>query len=453
MDSVAEARVVAALEAVDAAYEELCSTSTDAVGPEFRMEMAVRLEASGRRHLALSYRLVGEICAPPDGVAKRGVKARLARELRVNRGEVDRRAKLAARVRERRLGLGPETMAPELPLLAKAMHDGLVGEDHIREVCKAVDALPKWVSPAEKRWAEKKLVFHARRQDPGFVAAVGRAVQDRINPDGVFDERDRAARRGFSVGPQGPDGMSKVSGHLTPEARAYFEAISAAVRPGHHLPGSEQTVVDDVTDTRTASQRGHDAFVWGMRTALASGSLGTHRGLPVTVIARTTVRDLQQAAQAMADPSVPMPPPATTGGGSSLPMRDLIAMAAQGSLHYLAVFDGHSERPLYLGRSRRIATADQRIICYARDGGCTRPGCTVPGYQSEAHHAPAWLPDGATDADKVFFACGPDNQAEADGEYQTVVTANGRLSWSDGTGPPQVNRLHHPEELLGEDDP
>src|SRR6185312_8459957 len=104
MDSVAEARVAAALEAVDAAYEELCSTSTDAVGPEFRMEMAVRLEAAGRRHLGLTYRLVGEICDPADGSPKRGAKARLARELRVNRGEVDRRAQLAARVRGRRVG-------------------------------------------------------------------------------------------------------------------------------------------------------------------------------------------------------------------------------------------------------------------------------------------------------------------------------------------------------------
>ena len=60
------------------------------------------------------------------------------------------------------------------------------------------------------------------------------------------------------------------------------------------------------------------------------------------VIARTTVQELEQAIRAMTDPGVPMPAPATTGGGSSLPMRDLIAMAAQGSLHYLAVFDGHS---------------------------------------------------------------------------------------------------------------
>src|ERR1700712_2866202 len=115
MDSVAQARVAAALEAVDTAYSVLADTCTDGVGAEFRMEMAVRLEALGRRHLGLSYRLVGEICGPPDGPPERGVKARLARELRVNRSEVDRRAKLAARVRGRRVGLGPEGLDPGWP--------------------------------------------------------------------------------------------------------------------------------------------------------------------------------------------------------------------------------------------------------------------------------------------------------------------------------------------------
>ena len=35
------------------------------------------------------------------------------------------------------------------------------------------------------------------------------------------------------------------------------------MRPGHHLPDSDQTVVDGATDTRTKSQRLHDAFAWG----------------------------------------------------------------------------------------------------------------------------------------------------------------------------------------------
>ena len=37
--------------------------------------------------------------------------------------------------------------------------------------------------------------------------------------------------------------------------------------------------------------------------------------------------------------------------------------------HYLSVFDGHTECPLYLGRSRRLASAAQRIVLYAKDRG------------------------------------------------------------------------------------
>jgi hypothetical protein len=31
--------------------------------------------------------------------------------------------------------------------------------------------------------------------------------------------------------------------------------------------------------------------------------------------------------------------------------------------------------------------ADQRIICHARDVGCTRSNCFAPGYDCEVHHA------------------------------------------------------------------
>src|SRR5690606_40451968 len=102
---------------------------------------------------------------------------------------------------------------------------------------------------------------------------------------------------------------------------------------------------------------------------------------------------------------------------SDLPMRELIRMAAD-AIHYLAVFDDHTERPLYLGRQKRIATADQRLICYARDGGCTAPGCGEPGYHAETHHQPAWEDGGLTDADHLFFACGPHHSGLTEGRWQ-----------------------------------
>ena len=171
------------------------------------------------------------------------------------------------------------------------------------------------------------------------------------------------------------------------------------------------------------------------------------------MIVRTTLAELNQAAHAVHNPDIPMPGPARTGGDTALPMRDLIRMATD-AIHYLAVFENHSDRPLYLGRQQRLATTDQRIICYSRDGGCTRPNCVAPGYHSEVHHSPPWTPNGATDADALHFACGPDHALVTDGHLHTTVTDTGRLAWTDGTTPPAINHAHHPEELLrGDPDP
>ncbi|KAA8939205.1 MAG: hypothetical protein F6Q13_19360 [Mycobacterium sp.] len=69
------------------------------------------------------------------------------------------------------------------------------------------------------------------------------------------------------------------------------------------------------------------------------------------------------------------------------------------------------------------------------------------------HHAADWARGGTTDADKLFFGCAPDHAAATRGQYTTTITEKGRLAWSDGTGPPRVNHIHHPEELLDEEGP
>ncbi|MET0896506.1 MAG: DUF222 domain-containing protein, partial [Mycobacterium sp.] len=153
----------------------------------------------------------------------------------------------------------------------------------------------------------------------------------------------------------------------------------------------------------------------------------------------------------LADSGVPMPTPAQTGSGARLPMRDLLSMLATStSQHYLAVFENHSGRPLYLGRSRRLASVDQRMWCYARDGGCTFPTCTVPGDRCEVHHTPDWDAGGHTNADELHFGCGSHHKGATRGVYQTSVTEAGRLAWSDGTRPPEINHVHHADELLAE---
>ncbi len=198
-----------------------------------------------------------------------------------------------------------------------------------------------------------------------------------IDQDGPAPtDAERARKRGVTLGEQQADGMSKLSGWVTPEFRAVYEAVEAKLAaPGMCNPDDETPCVDshpDDTqrraDTRSPAQRRHDAWLAVGRIALISGELGQHNGLPVTVIVSTTLQELEKGAGV-----------AVTGGGSLLPMGDLIRMASH-AFHYLAVFDQHTSQALYLGHTKRIASPAQRIVLHARDRGCTRPGCTVPGY-------------------------------------------------------------------------
>jgi hypothetical protein len=432
-------RVRTELDAIDAAHGRLRSIRTDLAGNAFRIEIAERLEHQCRVNRGLSYRMFGEIAEPVDGgTLPAGVKVRdvLATRLRLTAGEVKRRFRVASRIRARRSLTGPP-LPPELPALAAAVEAGEVGEGHVEAVCKALDRLPSAVTPVDREAADRALVRHAREQDSAFVTAIGTAIADCLNPDGTFTDEDRAKRRGVVLGRQGPDGMSRISGWLDPECRAYLEAVTAAQRPGRHLPDGTEG-----RDNRTPEQRCHDGLKQGLKAGVQSGALGQHRGLPVTVIVTTTLGELEQAAGW-----------ARTGGTGRLPMSDVIRMAAE-SIQYLVVFEDHSARPLYLGRAKnkRLATADHRIICYARDRGCTKPNCFAPGYHCEVHHALPWSQGGPTDADNLYFGCGCDHMMATESTYTTTVTEDGRIAWSDGTGPPRVNDAHHPERLLNEDE-
>ncbi|BCI90139.1 hypothetical protein NIIDMKKI_53450 [Mycobacterium kansasii] len=154
-------------------------------------------------------------------------------------------------------------------------------------------------------------------------------------------------------------------------------------------------------DTRSQCQRQHDALVAGLRALLASGDLGSHNGLPVSIVVTTTLKDLEAAAGR-----------ARTGGGTRVPMSQLIRWAAT-SHHYLAVFD--QAKPLALFHTKRFASLAQRLMLLAKNGGCTKPGCDAPAYHSQAHHVSGWRNTHCTDIHDLTLACGVDNRLAEEG--------------------------------------
>ncbi len=243
--------------------------------------------------------------------------------------------------------------------------------------------------------------------------------------------------------------MSRLSGWITPELRATLEAAWAKLAaPGMCNGHDDKPCIDGAPsqdaidhDTRGPAQRQHDALLAGLRALLASGDLGKHNGLPASIIVTTTLAELEAAAGC-----------ALTGGGTLLPMSDVIRLARH-ARHYLAIFDKGKALALY--HTKRLADRAQRIVLYAKDHGCSAPGCTVGGYYCEVHHITPYAQSAVTDINDLTFACGAHHRITEQG-WTTHTNTHGDTEWIPpphlDRGQPRTNTYWHPEKLLRHDD-
>lgn len=372
------AEVSVALDAQDAADAAISGLDFQALSPAVRLHVLERMEASRRRQIAVSHDVIAGLAAEYSVDIGGPVHKVVADRLRISYAEACRRLRDATELSPRLTLTGAE-LPPQLPATAGAWRDGLLDGQHLRVIQTFVRDLPDSVPTATVDDAERFLADQALRLRPDQLQKLAHQCALRINPDGKFSDADRARQRGFTWCGQRPDGMSIGKLIATPELRANLDAwLSRFAAPGMCNPDDETPCVTGEPgderarrDMRSPVQRQHDALNALVRGQLGDPNLGQHNGLPVTVIVSTTLQELTTGVGR-----------AVTGGGTQLPMRDVIRMARH-AYHYLAVFDEHSSHPLYLGRSRRIATPDQRIVLYAHDRGCTHPGCDAPGYWCE----------------------------------------------------------------------
>ena len=162
-----------------------------------------------------------------------------------------------------RVGLAPSDASAEvhtarglrdLPLTAAAWQRGEINRDHVR----AMTLLAQQTSVEATQDVEAALVDVARKADPQRFSTELRKWRDALRRKSGSDNEDESAafdRREMSlVGSL--DGMSSLKGWLTAEvaelARTVLDPLAAP------LPG----------DTRSASQRYHDAFAEVLRRVL-----------------------------------------------------------------------------------------------------------------------------------------------------------------------------------------
>src|ERR1700729_2548499 len=441
--------VVGVFDALRAGLKRALDLRCDALTTPERLALLQSCEEIRRLLPAVEHPLINQLSEQAEATELGGkLPAALANRLRISRAEASRRIHEAADLGERR-ALNGEPLPPALPATAEAQRNGYLGAGHVAVIRSFWHRLPDFVDIETRAKAEAQLARLAGEHRPDELARLADTLTDCLHPDGDFTEHDRARRRGIMIGRQDIDGMSPISGHLTPEARATLDAVFAKLAaPGMCNSADDQPCTGGTPsqaaiqgDTRSLGQRNHDALLAAARALLASGDLGQHNGLPASIIVTTSLQELEAAAGR-----------GLTGGGTLLPMSDVIRLAGHAH-HYLAIFDGGKALALY--HTRRLASPAQRIVLHAKDRGCHFPNCEVPGYLCEVHHCNRYAVHPVTDINDLTFACGP-NHTLAEQGWTTRKNAYGDTEWIPPAhldhGQPRTNTYWHPEKLLQDDD-
>jgi hypothetical protein len=418
--------VRAALTALRTAYDDLAACGIDTLTCEELFAVADDLEILDRQLPTQRHRILTQLQAQ---ATPRELGAKSWREV------VMIRWRLSSAEAHRRL--------------ADAAVLGLITREHVEVIGKAMTKLPHRTDPATRDQIEVQWVRDAVGTGPKELADTVARTLFLLDQDGPEpkDDEERQRTRGLSKGKQLRNGNVPIQGEMSPEAWATWEAVFAKfAAPGMCNPADaepctagtpSQAQIDG--DHRTLAQRRHDAMLVIGRIALMT-DLGDLNGLPVSIIIRTTLQDLESRAGI-----------GVTGGGTIVPIEDVIRMGGHAN-HHLAVFDGATGSALNHFRAKRVATPAQRIMLIARDGGCTKPGCTVPAYGTQAHHAVRdWTRGGLTNVDDLALACGADNRMVAPDGWTTRLNDRHEVEWIPpphlDTGQTRINRYHRPEEL------
>jgi len=443
--------IVEVFDALAADLDRALDLDFEALTPRECVALLKRCEVLRRRLPALEHPMVNQVAAADPTEIGGKPRSVLADELHLTRSQAGHRISDAAELGPRRTLTG-EPLDPILPTVATAQRNGQIDTAHIAVIRAFFAYLPEGIDTATLCTAEKELTELAGQFRPDQLAKLAQRIADRLHPDGNYTDDERAKRRGVMLGPQDRDGMTPIKGHLDPQARATLDAVLARwAAPGMCNPddpdpctGGTPTQAQIDTDHRSAGQRNHDALTAMARALLACGNLGQHNGLPATIIVSTTLTDLEAGTGK-----------AHTGGGTWLPIRDVVRIASHAH-HYLRIHHGAKELALF--HTKRLASPGQRIVLYAKERGCSHPGCPIPGYLCEVHHDHNYSNTGRTDIDGLSLRCGPHHQ---------LITSNGWKTRKrhDGTtetlppphldhGQPRINGYHHPEKLLrdSEDD-
>ena len=128
---------------------------------------------------------------------------------------------------------------------------------------------------------------------------------------------------------------------------------------------------------------------------------------------------------------------------ADLPVESVKRLTCDGSL--VTMVTGAQGEPLNVGRKQRTVPTSLRRALWARDEGCSFPGCTHRRFV-DAHHVRHWCDGGETSLDNTLLLCSSHHRLVHEGRYE--IQKDHRGEWffrrPDGRGVPATG--YRPED-------
>ncbi len=261
----------------------------------------------------------------------------------------------------------------DLPGTRRAFEEGQITAGHVQIIAKTSERV---------EIDEQDLVKKAKRQPVDvFARAARRHEQQRAQDDGVSKlEAQKRSRRAW-IRTDRDDGMTMLYARFDPITGA---AVKNALSTRAELLWREE----DSNRRPSTEQRLADALAQLVSEPRDLNGGGKSWGATLFIMAHYDVIAQQLRDASLAD-------------GTPIPVEVLKDLACQARI-VPAFFDAR-RRPLWVGRSRRLATYSQRMALIARDRGCV--GCSADPDWCQAHHVIPWQADGPTDIENLCLLC------------------------------------------------
>jgi hypothetical protein len=424
-----------AVQRLAVAIDELLDLAAPALSRDALLTLLKQVDRQGRRLAAAQFPLVAEVAERnlSAELGYRGSQQLLANLLTCTSRQASAKLDDAERFGPRRSITG-QALAPAMPIAAAALGRGALAVDQGRVIAAAISAVPVGVREQYGPDIERSLTEHAREYDSRSLQLLAHRICAHLNPDGdppADTEAQQHRQRSLSLA-RLTDSTGELLATLTPACQAIWESILT--------PLSRPRAADALgPDLRTPAQRWHDAFEEAGRLLLDSGKVPDQAGIHTTLVVTLSLRDLEQRIGV-----------ATTHNGGTLTVAEALRLAA-GQQVIPAVLDD-AGGIVSFGRRRRLASPGQRLALFARDRGCSFPGCGRSAAQSQVHHATDWTNLGPTDLDNLTLCCGyHNNEAPRQGWSTRMIDKVPYWippAWRDPTRTPIRNQVHHPERAL-----